>query len=1539
MTTKNILNYILILLLSLVGQYAYSQRFSFASDTAYIRELNDYISKSNKTELRNSYNIFVNQWNTDSISSNEKKAIVKISNKLLKKGASSYPYFNSFMQMISSVLKTDNQSINIQNVINIFNLYTDSLKFTNQNINKLFKSVKLIADSGFLYETRILKWKLSSNRFIFNRNDKNQIFIDVNNTDLSCYTKNDSLQIKNTKGRYYLNNNSWNGVGGRADWKRVKLSPDSVFVKLGNYKINMKSLGYTADSVNLTNKYYLNNELLGRFEDAIRYSSKGDDSQYPKFTSYNSVAIHRVVPKLDYVGGFYMVGNKFYGVSNKNIDAKIFIYRNDTLFTKAVSNIFKFNKKGIMSSNTEISIYIKNDSIYHPGLDMNYVVNSEGFILNRSGKGLQENPFLDTYHNLEIDTEELIFRLQDSTMIFKAPPQTVHTASVFASTDYFSQELYDRIAMRDKIHPLFAIYELSGSSRDQIITPSILARYLKKTVTTCRALLIRLANYGFVGYNSRTQEAKAKQKTFNYIFANYRKKDYDEILIHSIPKKSPINASLNLNNMGLTIFGVRPFALSKNSRVAVIPDSNKITITKNLGFSFNGILQAGLAFLEGENLKFNYDSFYVELDTIKSLSLIYKTEEKKELINKKGEKVLGYGHILVKSSVEKITGLLKINKNDNRSGNKIIPKYPIIESHDTSYVYYEIKNKGDTTSTYEKEKFYFKNYPFIIDSLNTIIKKNIDIKGIFNSGGVFPNIEENLTVQRDSSLGFVHDLEKDVGTPLYGGKGNYKNSIFLSNAGLKGSGKVFYLNTSIYSDKFNFFPDSMNVHSKIVEMKKTIKSDSSNVEYPGVTIDSSYIHWEPNKDRMFIKSKKNSFKMYKANAEFVGTLELTPQKLKGKGVIDIAQAQLKSESFTFLSDEFNVDTADFNIKPAELEKKSPVLSYNVKGNIDFIKERGYFESTSNNSFIEFPKNNYLCYINFFHWLMKDKKLLIGTTQNIVKADTLVNDSSVIVSNKIDSISIMPTIQTSFEVAVSDTTYTDDELSKSSRFVSTHANQDSLSFIAKNSYYDIENKIINANGVKFIKIGDAFIFPKNNIIIEPNAKLQKIEEAKIFANSKNKHKFFRASADIISKNEYKGNGYYNYIDKNDNPHLIEFNSVYYNNRNKYTVARSKIVSKDSLLISPEFAYFGNLKLEANKKDIKFDGYAQMRSKCSGSLKQAWFKFKSSLNKDSIVIPIDTIVKNEYNKRLFVGLFYNRDTSGIYTNFINKKRKNRDVAIIRNNGYLRFNERTGNFEISDSTKLNKLELKGNYISLQRTACTVMAEGQLDLGLEFGQVKLSPVGKITENLSNNNIMLEIMLGIDFYFTDAALTFMSNKFSDTNVGKPIKTDEQIYRSNFTELVGLKRMKAYSDELSLTGRFSRLPNEMLHKIFFSYVKFKWNNEKHAYVSEGDIGIGNINKRQINKLVKGKIEILQKNNTKVSEINIYLEIDKNNWFFFTYKNEKMSTVSSFEDFNSIIDDVKEKKRKSPDKQSKFEYDFNKARETSKVMFLEKIKKY
>ena len=144
-------------------------------------------------------------------------------------------------------------------------------------------------------------------------------------------------------------------------------------------------------------------------------------------------------------------------------------------------------------------------------------------------------------------------------------------------------------------------------------------------------------------------------------------------------------------------------------------------------------------------------------------------------------------------------------------------------------------------------------------------------------------------------------------------------------------------------------------------------------------------------------------------------------------------------------------------------------------------------------------------------------------------------------------------------------------------------------------------------------------------------------------------------------------------------------------------------------------------------------------------------------------------------------------------------------------------------------------------------------------------------------------------------------------------------YEKSLRELVGIEVADKMVSELSIIGKVKKYPEELEAPFYFGDVRFRWDPNKKAYVSYGDLGIANINKRQVMKYVKGKIVISKR--LTGNDITIYLQLDEKNYYYFNYKRGLMQVFSSNEEFNTIISETKKDETKFKGEKDQEDFQF------------------
>ena len=1485
----------LFLLIVSVNTHSFSQKNKhFSTDhDVFINQIDSVFSsrksKYYKDKAEKLLPGFKDIWNNNAIILKIKDKIIENSNLMLDNKMSIFPYFYDYFLLTLKIAQTNHSQ-------NSFLIWQSSLKkLIEGEKKKVFlqhlKKINNLFDENILYKTNLLVWKTSNKNFKFKYDSV--LKIKFNTTNLICKSGRGKDSIINTRGIFFPLSDKWIGNKGKALYDGDAFHKSKIYVVINDYKISLKQSRYYADSVLYYNENLFSNPLLGRFENKV-YSSK-NDRRFPVFEAYDKkVTIKSVFPDISYSGGFSMQGNKIIGFSTNDVTAKIILFKNNREKAIFKSRTFIISSDKISSSKASAILYLdnNNDSIFHPCLFMKYNNINKEISLLRYGKGLSSGPFYDSYHNLEIFCESMFWKINEPEINMKMKIGLSRESKAdFESVNSFYKNKYYSLQGLDALNPLVTIKNFAKGANFEYFYLQELVDYMNKPKAQVEALVVRLANLGFLIYDSADKKFIVKDKLYHYIDSENGKVDYDVISFKSVVKNQS-NAVLNLKNNNLKIMGVSVVSLSDVQNVYIFPENSEISVNKDLNFVFTGRVHAGLFDFYANECSFEYDSFRLSLPTVDSLKFSVHRRKK----DKNGFSPF----VKVKSVISDINGELLIDRADNKSGLKSLPQYPVFIANKNSYVYFD--SKSIENGVYKKDKFYYEIFPFAMDSLLTFTTDGLSFDGSLFSAGIFPPINTPLKVQDDYSLGIETTTPKS-GLPIYDSLGVYFNEISLSNKGFKGNGKINFLSSYAIADTINFYPDSLIAIADTFKIKEFVEKP---LEFPEASAQNVFIKWQPQKDIMCIENNKKPFKLFKDKTDFSGKLLLTSSKLKGSGKLTFKDVEFYSNQYKFKHLSFESDTTDFNINA--FDKSGMVFKSHVyKTNIDFETNTGVFQTGVNDMKIDFSVNKFYAFMNKFIWHIDKDEI------------ELFNDFA-IKNNQLNTLSKRELIDVDF---------------KDFGFLSYAPDKDSLRFYSSNAVYNFKDNIIEANDVKYIRVADAAVFPENNkVVINKTGDIKTLSNASLIANVKNKYfQIDDAEINISSRKKYSAKGYYNYFCE-EQPGLIQ--KIYFNDINvdaeNNTYALSKISDSTEFSLNPHFQFYGNVILNAKNKYLNFDGYFKLNDKCNYS-ENSWVKFNSDINPENIYFPLDSVAKNNKNYDVYAGLFFSKKYKNIYPAILNKPYSPDDIKIFSSCGSIRFNKKNNSYEIADKDRLKFNRQSGNYLSIDQKKCILKGEGNINLCDKKGIVNIKTLGSFNHYIIPDSTDFDLSLFIDFPFSDKAMDIIYDSLKIANL-KGVNLSDKFYVNNLSKIVDANTLSQMKTEVSLYGAYKKVPAALQKSFVISKAKFVWNKILKSYISYGQVGITIFNGKQINKYVDAIIEIAPK--SRGNMITIYLSLNKRQWVMFSYYNNLMQAVSSNINFNNVLIGIKPNKRVFKDKESGNEYEYIISTTRKKNNFIRKI---
>ena len=1245
----------------------------------------------------------------------------------------------------------------------------------------------------------------------------------------------------------------WEGKNGTVTWQRSGLNPDSVFCKLKDYTADLKTAGFTADSVTFMNKEYFSYTLDGVFEDKIT-DKTSQESRFPKFTSYKKTEyIKHVFKDVDYIGGFSQQGGRFLGKGSQKEPTKLVFYKEGDVFMVAKAVEHPFSREGIITEDCQVTFYVKGDSIYHPGTKMNFNKNTSVILCTDNKKGISSSPWIDSYHGVEIYTEALYAGLNDHTIEFSSVKGPASNAfATIESISYYSDYRWYKIQSIDEVSPLYRVKSYTDTYKTKVIPVKDFSKYTGLDVTQSKLLLMNLSLRGFVTYESYRQTAVVNDKLYDFIQANAKKKDYDVLQMQSTTTSGEANAVLNIYDMDLRLNGISTFSVSDTHNVKITPLNGQMVMQKNRNFTFDGTVAAGRFRMSGKNCKFDYENFTIDMPDNDSLVFFVPSFQDTNTLVK------------IQTPIRKLDCRLEIDRPDNKSSVKKTEGYPTLSSLKNSYVYYnsdKIQN-----GVYDSSVFYYELSPFVIKNMFTFRTEDIVLNGDFYSADIFEPMKEPLVVMRDYSLGFKKDLGSSS-LAAYKGKAKYYKSIDLSCNGLLGTGMFEYGHSKSESKMFVFHPDSM-----------FCQTTSFAYNNPQVNVTKTEEHFYPQQGYMTVVQKAEPFNMYDNNISVQsGYLRVYPDALTGSGENKTNEMIVKSDMIKYAPDSFTSDSSEFTL--LALDGNSVAFhANNVISEVNYKTNQGKFTSKNGLQENELPYLQYVCQTDRFTWDMENKLL------------SLQNSSSV-TDGGLSSKSLKEIIEVQQPGAV---------------FTSVHPSQDNLTFSSVNTKLNLGTNEMTADGVFMIKTADAAVKPSDNrIVLRPGARMDTINKAEIIFDTENKwHYVKNARVHIAGGKLYSANGYIDYKDMDNKVTEVFFREI--TSATGYSVGYADISKDEPLNLNTAFKFYGQMTVSSRDSVMSFDGGVTLALNCNGGKENPWLKFSARLDADNIYIPINEAPQDVDGNRITTCILFDENTLRPKVAFFTSD-KEADNVFLKGQGFLTYDKKSDEYRIASKEKLADMKgVTGDYLSVSNSSCNASGFGKIEMGLPVGSAVMTDnYGQIRADGKGESADMRMSFAINFPFSSDALNYMGREiFEDMNLAVIDFENSKHYQEFLHHKFGGEKGEELYQDLIEHGEWTKLPQNWNYSFVLTDVRMNWDPVRRSYLASGEAEVATVGGVQVNKKMRVKIQMIKSSiNT---EIRMYFEQDLDNWYYFTYNGNSMGAISSDENFNDLVQKAKDK---------------------------------
>jgi hypothetical protein len=1361
-------------------------------------------------------------------------------------------------------------------------------------ITAFLRFCKPFFEDGSLYSSRGRGWKVSNGQGTMVYQNGTAV-LRFEGVDLLGFGDEDTIDIARTSGRFRPESDTWKGRNGRCDWSRFGIAESQIYVDLNRYQVDVRTSSIEADSVRFMHTRYLDQPILGDFEDRIQ--GRGANYQridFPRFRSYRTdFRIDDFAEDVRYVGGLGMQGMRILGNGRGRSEARMDFLRDNRPKLRIRSHAFTIDSQKFIAPSVQATLFLgQNDSLYHPNLYMNFNRGNRKLRLSKSESPTADAPFYDSYHQTEIDVNVLEWYL-DSADVTLSTGIGKQVSAVFHSAQYFSEEAYREAEGVLSVNPLSKLAQAADRfGRSNIPLQAIAQSWGVSEGERILGTILSLHDRGFLIYDERNEEVSLNPKLFHFVRAHFGTADYDAIRYISRVDKGP-NARISLDSNHMEVKGVETIYISDSQQVYMRPKDQAFTLKKSHDITMDGRILSGRWAFNGTDFQFSYDKFKIDLnqanaerffspqDTIdggdEDTSKASESGEdpmdytKVEKFDQSGRKLLleiyaehegevppELQGVIAKSKdpVQDINGYLYLEDPNNKSSRKANPEYPIISANEGGYFYFD--KPFIFNGVYKRDSFYFKTKKFVIDSLDNSTVGGQSYDGVFKSGGIFPEIETSIS-QQGAYMAFEIETPEG-GYPMYHGKATADMTLTLDGSeGFFGSGTMTYQGTKIRSDRFKLFPDSINARVQQFVIPKTLSE-----KYPTLEAENIDMHYRPYADSLTVYSEQRPFALYEDRVKVEGKLVLRPKELRGSGVFTYRNATARSEDFAFQpkhvrSDSANLDLA--TVEPAEKATayKNPATSLDL----DVYQERARGRSVTDTVVSSLPPFEYKTQIASYNWDAAQQKLRLQRPGSQSKDDAWM--------------------------------------------LSTREEADSLQFSASIARMDLASLDLQVDSVFFVSIGDAKIYPNNNEMeINEDGSIAPLQQAAIEAPADSPyHRIYDASVNIFSGKYFTGSGKMDYTNNAGRTFTIPVNEIATQD-DLTTRALGYISDSLDFMIGKGFRYTGGYTMYSDQQALEYDGFVKPDHQYDALNTQA-FQFRGALNSDSVSFDVSEVISKE-KERLYSGIYYSEELNKPYMLLLGTKLSESDEPLIAANGRIEYQDALGEFVVNadslppkkERKKIDPRELRAmaqKQVRYRVEDSLFEAFGRMRLPYPIDNVDLRIAGTIRHSAQNPRFNMEAMVTADFPFSaDAAQTMTDSVLAFSFYEPDIKPDNYHTRRTLplffddTSTVNTAlRTIAGSGQMLLDRDRDEMP-----LFWFSKVDLLWDPNTESFHTQQGMEVLNMRSTPVSKRLGGRMEYKLAPDGG-GEFTLLFEPYPGGFFFFNYYNQVMRVQAS--DYN------------------------------------------
>jgi len=1373
-TSENLKKIIWILLVLLTGFNLQAQK----NIPQLTNQINQQLIGYEGTEYFTEGRIFIQHIHQGKFDEAEEKNLLKLFKLIRKKRFTTEQVYLNLFRIYNAyqdeIISNEDIEILRYNIgLDIQDNYFERVLIILENIGNFLKSSSLYIGPNFKWTCQSNNWHISDNIYLSITFDK---------VDIQLEIEGEFFTIQDAIGEFRLDQGVFFGKKGTVNWKNYGYSSSQRKTELNRFEIQSTQSRFYAEEVLLIDKNLSKEEVAGNLFFKKKLNRIEGTTQHELiFESYDIYPLKNFHPQIEATTGIRLSNGLFNPFAPKYHKMLFKLNASEKRQVEISSIKFKLEDNLFIAKDAKFKFSYQEDSICHPMIDFEFNMDEGLFHASVPKNPIgRQTPFEDSYHGLHILADHCFWDESTNQLIFENKEMSQLVPVKYQSLKYFHPDWFLNMFGMEDIHPTSLLKRLSKQNNWARKFNLIEVQEIYNVdVNTLHTLLVKFTNHGFIDYDPIQEFVVIKDRFFTFYEGLKKKKDHDQLRIISNINNRP-SGIIDLETGVLDIFKVKEVNINSKQMTSIYPEDEILHIYDKMDMSFDGTTISSKFAFFGTDQFFDYDNYSLRFESIDSVRYLLELPIKDSI------------HIQPCNTViQEFTGLLEIDRPNNKSSKKDLKQYPKLTSVQSSYVYYDEVKDG----IYPKAIFYFELEPFKLTNLKKLNTNELTFDGKLVSGDILPDIPETLVLNKKQELGFKH---KTKGKYKLYKKGDFSNTLILENSGLTGFGQINYNGLNLKCDSLDFYPTY--AYAVVSETKSNPLLSPFSIPY--LKGQGNRMDWFVEASVMEIKNQTDPFSLYNDHL-LEGGLEMTDTALLAYGTLQTeniichsGNIHLKNQAWKSIDSKLrlfqNPAVSDFH-KDEEIIRQEGVQLIYLPNNRKLISgQKGKSRS------FELPIN---------HYQLNMERMVYELDKDHINFET--SDSLLIGS-----------------------------------FISIHPFQDSLEIWGNKAQLRLSDLKLEFEDIRGVKVADALIKPKKEILkLNEIGFLDTLSDASlqlIDADNRVRYQFQKARVNIYGKNDYQAAADFVYTNRIGEQQSVHFEDIHVTEKGK-SFGIADLDKADAFYIDPQISFEGSLIIDDEQGTLMADGNTQFHDPCS-YLEGPSFTFKDSLDK------FNAYLEEEDDKGLkpFCSLMFNQENYELYPAFCTNKKNENDLALLTIEGKLDYDFDENYYKIEGSHTDDNASLTED--------CNYWMEGFFELShskfisdLSYGSIQWQADSEEPANF-------ELHFGLDLPIPDKALKWMRKDFVRKLKYSDQSNEDQIGYANFLRaMIGEEQSQRYFKAKS-KGRYFVHPS-MRNDLFFTGLNMVWNTNSELFESTNEyISLNHIDGTKVDRMVKGKIQ-------------------------------------------------------------------------------------